>query len=72
MRRRSRAGSESAKLQRRKTGAGKSRNAPKTVRRRSSAAIEETELARVIRERDDALEQQTATSQVLQIISGNV
>jgi GAF domain-containing protein len=72
MRRRSRAGSESAKLQRRKTGAGKSRNAPKTVRRRSSAAIEETELARVIRERDDALEQQTATSQVLQIISGSM
>jgi hypothetical protein len=32
-------------------------NAPKAVRRRSSAgAIEETELARVIRERDDALD----------------
>ena len=48
-------------------------NAPKAVRHRSSAgAIEETELARVIRERDDALEQQTATSHVLQVISGSI
>jgi two-component system NtrC family sensor kinase len=61
MRRRSRAGGEPAKAQRRKTGARKSRIAPKAVRsRNSSAAREETEIARLTRERDEALQRQTA------------
>ena len=70
MKRRSRAGGESAKAQRRKTGARKSRITPKAVRpRSSSAAREETKVARLTRERDEALEQQTATSEVLNAIS---
>ena len=72
MRRRSRAGGEPAKTQRRKTAARKSPSAPKTVRRRSSAeAVQETEIARVIRERDEALEQQAAISDILRVISNS-
>src|SRR6516162_9214860 len=72
MRRRSRAGGEPAKAQRRKTAARKSPSAPKTVRRRSSAdAVQETEIALVIRERDEVLEQQRAISDVLQVISNS-
>ena len=63
MRRRSKAGGEPAKAQRRKTGARKSRIAPKAVRpRSSSAAREETKVARLTRERDEALQLQTATA----------
>jgi len=70
MRRRSRAGGEPAKAQRRKTAARKSRIAPKVVRsRKSSAAREETKVAPLIRERDELLEQQAATSEVLGVIS---
>ena len=70
MRRRSRADDEPAKAQRRKTGARKSRITPKGVRRRgSSAAREETKVARLTRERDEALAQQTATSELLSVIS---
>ena len=70
MRRRSRAGGEPAKAQRRKTGARKSRVAPKAVRpRSSSAAREETKVARLTRERDEALKQQAATANVLKVIS---
>src|SRR5262249_4681084 len=72
MRRRSRADGEPAKAQRRKTGAHKSRIAPKAARRRSSsAAREETMVARLTRERDEALERQTAISDILQIISNS-
>ena len=61
MRRRSRAGGEPAKAQRRKTGARKSRITPKAVRpRSSSAAPGETKVARLTRERDEALQRQTA------------
>jgi two-component system, NtrC family, sensor kinase len=70
MRRRSRAGGESAKAQRRKTAARKSRIAPKAVRPRSSSAAQgETKVARLTRERDEALEQQAATAEVLKVIS---
>src|SRR6516162_9990485 len=63
MRRRSRAGSESAKAQPRKAAARKNRVAPKAVRpHSSSAAREETKVARLIRERDEALQRQTTTA----------
>ena len=63
MRGRSRAGDEPAKAQRRKTGARKSRIAPKAVRPRSSSADrEDTEVARLTRERDEALQRQAATA----------
>ena len=61
MRRRSRAGGEPAKAQRRKTAARKSGIAPKTVRSRSGAR-EETKVARLTRERDEALQLQAATA----------
>src|SRR6516164_5035838 len=70
MRRRSRAGGEPAKAQRRKTAVGKRRITPKAVRpRSSSAAREETKVARLTRERDEALKQQAATADVLKVIS---
>ena len=70
MKRRSRAGGEPVKARRRKTATLKRRNAPKAVRS-SSDATHETEMARVIRERDEALEQQTAISDILRVISNS-
>jgi GAF domain-containing protein len=69
MRRRSSAGGKSPNAQDRKTAARKGRIARKSARRRSLAGTQETELAHVIRERDEAREQQTATADVLKIIS---
>jgi hypothetical protein len=61
MKRRSRAGREPTKAQRRKTVARKGRIAPKVVRS-SSAAREETEVARLTHERDEARQRQRNTA----------
>ena len=64
MSRRSRAGGERAKSQRHKAVTPKRRSAPESVG-------QDTELARRTRERDEALEQFSATSEVLKVISGS-
>jgi hypothetical protein len=70
MRRRSRAGGEPVKTRRRKAVAVKHGNAPKSARgRSSSAAGRETEVARLTRELNESLERQTATADVLNVIS---
>jgi hypothetical protein len=78
MRRRSRAGGQTAKSPRGKQAALKQRNAPKSGVRCIPPARQETEVARLTRERDEALEQlsealkqQTAASEVLRLISGS-
>ena len=70
MKRRSRAGGETIKGRRRKTPEPKRPSAAKVVARPSSSAGgKETAVARLTRELNEAREQQTATSQVLQVIS---
>jgi hypothetical protein len=66
MRRRSRTGGEPVKTRSHKTATLQRRNGPKAVRRRGPSA---TEFTRLTRERDEALAHQTATSEVLSVIS---
>jgi len=70
MRRRSRAGGEPPKTRRRKTV--KRRNAAKTLVRRSSSAVsQEAKVVLLTRERDEAIEQLSAASEVLKVISSS-
>jgi two-component system NtrC family sensor kinase len=70
MRRRSSTGGKLVKTRRRKAVAPKRRHAPKGDRRRASpAASREADFARLTRERDEALSRQTATSDILRVIS---
>src|SRR5271169_4146834 len=72
MKQRSSAGGELVKTRRRKAVTPKRRSAPKALRGRgSSDASHETENARLTRERDEALEQLSAASKVLKVISSS-
>jgi signal transduction histidine kinase len=69
---RSKAGRASVKVRRRKTATHKRRAAPKVARRRDRAAAgKKTAVARLSRELKEARHQQTATAEVLKIISGS-
>src|SRR5215472_10891732 len=67
MRRRSRVSSKPDKGRSPEAQTPEPRDAP-TVRRRSSAAGQETEVARLTRDRDEAREQQKATAEILRMI----
>jgi GAF domain-containing protein len=70
MRRRSKTGGKEEKAQRPKTL--KRHNAPKTARRRNfSAAGLQEQISALTRELKEALEQQTATSEVLKVVSSS-
>ncbi|MGC2122730.1 MAG: GAF domain-containing protein [Xanthobacteraceae bacterium] len=72
MRRRSSASTTPLKASRRKAVRPKRRNAPKVARRRRSSSPDLIEkVALFKRERDESLEQQTATAEVLRIISAS-
>jgi two-component system, NtrC family, sensor kinase len=70
MRRRSKTGGEPAKTRRRKKASLKRRDAPKVVNRSSAAGLQE-QLDRKTKELNESLEQQTATADVLRVISAS-
>ena len=70
MRRRPKASDEPVKGRRRKAAPPKRRNGRKAAHRRnSSAASQETKVARLTRELNEAVQQQSATADVLKVIS---
>ena len=69
MRRRDKRGGKAPKAQRRKTL--KRRNAPKVARRREPSADAYEKIASLEHRLNEALEQQAATSEVLQVISSS-
>jgi len=70
MKRRSKAGGKASKAGRRKAATPKRSSSAKAVPgRRSTATNQDAEVARLTRERDQAVQQQTATADVLRIIS---
>ena len=72
MKRRSRAGVEPIKGQRRKTPEPKSRNAPEVqASSKLFPTTEDTEVARLTRELSEERKQRTATSEVLHLLSGS-
>jgi two-component system, NtrC family, sensor kinase len=71
MRRRSRASSKLAKARSRKAGVQKPLNAPKVRGRTTPAPDRDIEIVRLTRERDEALEQLSAASEVLKVVSSS-
>jgi two-component system, NtrC family, sensor kinase len=71
MRRRSSTGGKPAKTRRRKAATPKRRNAPKAGRRRVSSAGLNRKVALLARERAELQEQQTATAEILRVISSS-
>jgi two-component system NtrC family sensor kinase len=72
MRRRSRTTGGPVRTRRRKPAASKGRNAPSALsHRRYSTASEKSKAAQFARERDEALEQLSAASEVLKVISSS-
>ena len=69
MKKRSKAGARPAKARPRKALEPKGRSAPKALSHRGAASARETDVARLTRELNDLLKRETATADVLKVIS---